>query len=120
MLFTQYPIITQHYFVLSFLVCLGTLQWAAAHNRNLAISLLGRWGLGRPGKVSGLLLVCGGFGWFFLATPGLFRPGLAGGELTLLFGAGALSALILARLAGVFWQWLERRLSKTHGLWTTN
>ena len=120
MLFTQYPIITQHYFILSFLICLGTLQWSAARNRKQALSLLGRRGLGRPGKVSGLLLMCGGFGWFFMATPGLFRPGLAGGELTLLFGAGGLSALILARLAGTFWQWLDRRLSRAHGLWTAN
>jgi hypothetical protein len=116
MLFTQYPIITQHYFVLSFVVCLGTLQWAAARNQTQALSIFGRKGLGRGGRVSGLLLVCGGFGWFFMATPGLFRPGLAGGELTLLFSAGSLSALVLARLAGAFWQWLDRCLSKAHGL----
>ena len=104
MLFAQYPIITQHYFILALLVCLGTLQWAAARNRKPAISLLGRWGLGWPGKIGGLVLIGGGFGWFFMTTPGLFRPGLAGGELTLLFGTGGLAALILARLAGTFWQ----------------
>ena len=116
MLFAQYPIISQHYFILACLVCLGTLQVAAARNRKQALSLLGRWGLGRPGLVAGLLLVSGGFGWFLVATPGLFEPGLAGGELSLLFGAGGLVALILARLAGAFWQWLDRRSSSAPGV----
>jgi hypothetical protein len=49
-------------------------------------------------------LVTFGFGWFFTFTPGLFSPGLAGGELTTLFGAGGLSALLVTRLAGGVWQ----------------
>ena len=111
MLFSLYPTITQNYFILCFITCLGTLQWAAARNQKPAISVLGRWGLGRLGQGVGGLLVCTSLTWFFAATPGLFTPGLAGGELSSLFVAGGLSALLVARLAGEFWQWRCR-----HGL----
>jgi len=104
MLFSLYPHLTQNYFILCFIVCLGTLQWIAARQRKPALSLLGRWGLGWPGGLLGFLLVSGGLSWFFAFTPGLFQPGLAGGELTLLFSAGGLSALLVARLAGSLWQ----------------
>lgn len=111
MLFSLYPTITHNYFMLCFVACLGTLQWAAARNRKPAISWLGPWGLGRPGLGVGLLLVVGSFSWFFAATPGLFAPGLAGGELSTLFVAGGLSALAVARLAGLFWQlWRQAEL----------
>lgn len=104
MLFSQYPVITQNYVILCFVVCLGTLQWSAARNRSLGLSLLGRWGLGKAGSIVGVLLIGGGFGWFFTVTPGLFKAGLAGGELTTLFGIGGLSALLITRLFGSFWQ----------------
>lgn len=104
MLFSLYPTITQNYFILCFFAVLGTLQFAAARSRKPAISWLGRGGLGWVGQAVGLFLVCASLGWFFTTTPGLFTPGLAGGELTTLFAAGGLSALIAARLAGVLWQ----------------
>jgi hypothetical protein len=104
MLFSLYPIITRNYFILCFFAILGTLQWAAARNHKPALSLLGPLGLGQVGLVVGALLVCGSLAWFFAATPGLFSPGLAGGELSTLFAAGGLSALGVARLAGAFWQ----------------
>jgi hypothetical protein len=100
MLFWLYPLITRNYFLLCFVACLGTLQWAAARNHKPALSLLGRRGLGWPGTVLGAGLVGGGFGWFFAATPGLFRPGLAGGELSTLFVLAGLLALAVSRLAG--------------------
>lgn len=109
MLFSLYPAITQNYFLLCFLACLGTLQWSAARQRKPALSWLGPWGLGRLGKGAGLLLVAGSLSWFFAATPGLFTPGLAGGELSSLFVGGGLSALLVARLAGEFWQWYFRQ-----------
>jgi hypothetical protein len=112
MLFTLYPLITQNYFLLCLIVCLGTLQWAAARHHKPAISLLGRWGLGWPGQVAGLLLVIGGFGWFFTVTPGLFAPGLAGGELSPLFAGGCLLAVLIARLSGAMWQGMENRVWK--------
>ncbi|GIK41492.1 MAG: hypothetical protein BroJett011_53250 [Chloroflexota bacterium] len=104
MLFSLYPILTQNYFILCFIACLGALQWAAARNHKPAISFLGPWGLGRLGRGVGGLLVCASLTWFFSTTPGLFTPGLAGGELSSLFVAGGLSALLVARLAGEFWQ----------------
>ena len=104
MLFSLYPTITQNYLILSFVACLGTLQWVAAGNGKPEISLLGRWGLGRIGATAGMLMIMGGLSWFFAFTPGLFDPGLAGGELSTLFGAGGLSALLVARLAGLFWR----------------
>ena len=104
MLFSLYPTITQHYFLLCFIVSLGMLQWSAARNHRLGLSLLGTWGLTRPGTIAGILLVVGGFSWFFATTPGLFDSGLAGGELSLLFAAGALSALMVTRLGSICWQ----------------
>ena len=104
MLFYLYPTITQNYYILCFTVCLGALQWSAARNKKLGLSLLGPWGLGWPGKIAGLILITGGFSWFFIYTPGLFASGLAGGELSLLFAVGALNALVIARLCGLFWQ----------------
>lgn len=104
MLFAQYPIITQNYFLLAFLTCLGTLQWIAARRGRPGLSLLGPWGLGWPGAILGMGCVVSSFGWFFLSTPGLFEPGLAGGELSTLFAAGGGCALVLARLAGALWQ----------------
>jgi hypothetical protein len=104
MLFAQYPLITRHYFVLCFVVCLGTLQWVAARNHRPELSLLGRWGLGRIGILTGVLLVAGGFGWFFVVTPGLLSPGLAGGELSTLFVAGSGCALFVTRTTAYLWQ----------------
>jgi hypothetical protein len=113
MLFSVYPLISQHYFILCFIVCLGTLQWTAARNNKPGLSLLGPWGLGRLGRLIGTGLIIGGFSWFFLDTPGLFSAGLAGGELTSLFGAGGLSALLVARLAGALWQnWLTYKFNQ--------
>ena len=90
MLFTLYPAITQNYYILSFVTCLGTLQFVAARRQILTLSLLGPWGLGCTGVGVGMFLIVGGFSWFFATTPGLFDSGLAGGELSLLFAAGAL------------------------------
>ena len=104
MLFSLYPTITLNYFVLCVLVCAGTLQWSAARNKQLKISLLGRAGFGLTGQIIGAIAVLVAFGWFFATTPGLFIEGLAGGELSLLFGAGATCALLITRLAGAFWQ----------------
>jgi len=104
MLFSLYPTITLNYFVLCVLACLGTLQWSAARNYRLEISLLGRAGFGLFGQIAGTTVVLLVLGWFFAATPGLFTEGLAGGELSLLFGAGAVCALLITRLAGAFWQ----------------
>jgi hypothetical protein len=104
MLFSFYPTITQNYFIFCFVACLGILQWAAARNHKPTLSLLSRRGLGRLGQGLGLFLVCGSFGWFFTVTPGLFTPGLAGGELSTLFVAAGLCTLLVTRLAAIVWR----------------
>jgi hypothetical protein len=104
MLFSQYFEITLNYFLLAFLISLGTLQWVAARHQKSGLNLLGPWGNGWPGQGLGLLMVVASFTNFFLTTPGLFSPGLAGGELSLLFGAGGGCALLGTRLAGAWWQ----------------
>ncbi len=104
MLFSFYPTITQNYALLCFIVSLGTLQWSAARNNSLNLSLLGPWGLGWAGTMVGISLVVGGLSWFLASTPGLFEPGLAGGELSTLFGAGGLCALFITRLSGALWE----------------
>ena len=109
MLYALYPMITLNYFILSFIACLGTLQWTAARRQDLKPSPLGPWGLGFLGSVIGVGLVVGGFSWFFATTPGLFGSGLAGGELSTLFAAGGLSALLVARTTGVIWQLAYRQ-----------
>lgn len=108
MLFSLYPLITKNYFLLTFVICLGTLQWAAARNHKPALSFLGGWGLGRRGAIVGALLVLGGFIWFFTATPGLSSEGLAGGELSTLFIAGGLTALAVTRIASLLWKRLGK------------
>lgn len=112
MLFSLYPEITQNYFILCFFACLGVLQWTAARHERLTLSLLGPWGLGWSGRALGLGMAVAAFAWFFQATPGLFITGLAGGELSTLFTAGAGCALLVARLAGLLWQAAgQRKLS---------
>ena len=114
MLFSLYPTITLNYFVLCVLTCIGTLQWSAARNNRIEISLLGRTGFGLPGQIIGAIVVLAAFAWFFATTPGLFTEGLAGGELSLLFGAGAVCALLITRLAGAFWQAKYRNSTDYH------
>lgn len=104
MLFSLYPEITQNYFVLSLVVTLGTLQWSAARHKQLKLSWLGPWALNKRGSVIGIILIAGGVVWFFAFTPGLFTPGLAGGELSSLFGLGCLCGLLVIRLCAAAWQ----------------
>lgn len=118
MLYSLYPTLTQNYFVLCFVVCLGTLQWVAGRNHKPALSFLGQWGLGWPGIICGALLVIGGFAWYFAFTPGLFAPGLAGGELSTLFAVGGLSAVAVTKLARLLCRSVTRRntVEKTTGV----
>ncbi len=109
MLFALYPTISQHYFILCVVSCLGVLQWVAARHHKPTLSLLGRRGLGWSGMVLGVMLIVSSFSWFFTCTPHLFAPGLAGGELSILFVVGGLCALLIARLAGWIWQRVDQQ-----------
>jgi alpha-beta hydrolase superfamily lysophospholipase len=88
------------YFAFVFVTALGTLQIVAARERLVGLSLVG---VDRPdgiGQVVGIGLIVGTAGWFFVGQwPLIFRPGLAGAELLVIFAGGALAA-VLVSLAG--------------------
>ncbi len=83
-----------HYLIFCFVAILGTLQMAATrfNRRDLM------WFEGRGGYVVGALIVAASFIWFFLADDEIFTPGLAGGELFLLFIIPFAIAVPLTRL----------------------
>jgi hypothetical protein len=80
------------YFLLSFIAVVGVLQLMATSQKLVGLSLGGR--VSALGIPLGVSLVLGAFVWFFSTTPEVFSPGLAGAELSLLFGAGGLCALM--------------------------
>lgn len=83
-----------NYFVFSLAAILGTIQGVAVHyNRS---DLL--WLDGRGGYVFSLLTVVGSFIWFFLADQEIFIPGLAGGELFVLFITAFVVAVPITRV----------------------
>ncbi|MFQ6057836.1 MAG: alpha/beta hydrolase family protein [Anaerolineae bacterium] len=91
------------YFLFAFLAVLGTLQLVAARHKLIGLSLIG----GRRGAIWGYLLgaalLGGAFGWFFTTRwEDIFRPGLAGSELFVLFALASVGAvgftLLLASL----------------------
>lgn len=56
------------------------------------------WFEGRGGYVVGVIAIAASFIWFFLADDEIFTPGLAGGELFLLFVIPFAIAVPLTRL----------------------
>jgi len=80
------------YFLLSFIAVVGVLQLMATSQKLVGLSLGGR--VSALGIPLGVSLVFGAFVWFFSTTPEVFSPGLAGAELSLLFGAGGLCAFM--------------------------
>ncbi len=83
-----------HYFVACLIAVTGTLQWVAA--RYCLRDLL--WFEGRAGYVIGPLAILGGLGWFFVVDDQVFIPGLAGGELFLIFASAFFASVSLTRL----------------------
>ncbi len=83
-----------HYVTFCFAAILGTLQMVATRfdRRDL------KWFEGRGGYVVGALIVAASFIWFFAVDDEIFTPGLAGGELFLLFVIPFLVAVPLTRL----------------------
>ncbi|MBI4787559.1 MAG: hypothetical protein HY782_10990 [Chloroflexi bacterium] len=83
-----------NYFVLCFGAILGTIQAAAIrYNRRDLI-----WIEERGGYLFGVVLVAASFIWFFLADEEIFIPGLAGGELFVIFVAALLAAVPTTRV----------------------
>jgi hypothetical protein len=88
-----------NYFLLAFITIVGALQFVAARHRLSGLSLF----MGRARKpiwgylLAGVLIV-GAFVWFFVATPEVLVPGLAGSELAFIFGAAEICALAFTLL----------------------
>jgi hypothetical protein len=84
------------YFAFVFFTALGTLQIVGARERLVGLSLVSTDGPARVGQALGIGLITGTAGWFFVSQwPLIFRPGLAGAELLVIFAAGALVALFV-------------------------
>jgi dienelactone hydrolase len=82
------------YFLFAVLAVLGTLQLVATRYRLMGLSLIRGRQRTMWGYLLGTTLVGGGFGWFFTAQrEEIFRPGLAGAELLVLFALASLGAL---------------------------
>lgn len=83
-----------NYFLLAFITIVGALQFVAARHRLIGLSFfIGRAQKPIWGYLLATILIVGAFAWFFVTTPEVFVPGLAGSELALLFGAAGVCAL---------------------------
>ena len=87
------PALALKYFSLCFLAITGALQIAAGRRGIEGLSLLPAsfrfWQV-----LLGLTLIAGSFALFFVITPEVFTPGLAGSELIILFGCGGIASLL--------------------------
>jgi len=94
---------------LAFITIVGALQFVAARHGLIGLTLIGS---ARKPIWSYLLasaLIVGAFAWFFFATPEVFIPGLAGPELTFLFGTAGICALAFTLLASSILHGVQRR-----------
>ncbi len=86
------PALALKYLALCFLTITGAIQIAAGRREIEGLSLF-------PASIRlwqvllGFALISGSFAIFFLITPEVFTPGLAGSELMILFGCGGILAL---------------------------
>lgn len=88
------PHLAINYFLLAFITIVGALQLVAARHRLIGLSFfIGRARKPIWGYLLATILIVGAFAWFFVTTPEVFVPGLAGSELALLFGAAGVCAL---------------------------
>lgn len=87
-----------NYFLLAFLTIVGALQFVAVRHELVGPTLIGTARRPAWGYLLATALIVGPFAWFFAATPEVFVPGLAGSELTVLFGAAGICALAFTLL----------------------
>jgi hypothetical protein len=87
-----------HYFVFCFTAITGVLQWVATRYnlRDLV------WFKGNGGYLFGPAAIIAGGVWFFLTDEEIFIPGLAGGELFLVFVGAFLASISFTRVANSF------------------
>lgn len=87
------PHLAINYFLLAFFTILGVLQFVAARHGLIGLSLVGVTRKAAWNYLLAAILIVGAFAWFFASTPEVFRPGLAGSELAIIFGAAGFCAL---------------------------
>jgi hypothetical protein len=93
-LYFVYEELALGYLLFSFLSALGVLQWVAARYRLAGLAFLNYAQRRTWGYALGTFLIAGSTIWFFGSQwAKILTPGPAGSELSLLFGAGAVSAL---------------------------
>jgi hypothetical protein len=104
-LYFVYKELALGYLLFSFLSALGVLQWVAARYRLVGLAFLDYSERRVWGYALGTLLVAGSATWFFASQwPRILTPGPAGSELALLFGSGAVCALVLTLALA---EWLQ-------------
>ena len=103
------PHLAINYFLLAFVTIVGALQFIAARHRLAGLTLVGS--ARRPvwSYLLATVLIVVAFVWFFVATPEVFIPGLAGSELAFLFGTAGICALALTLLASSILHWIQYR-----------
>jgi len=90
--------LTPNYLLFCFIGSLGALQFVAGKYARRDLTPLPP----RVAQVLGVILVVGAFVWFFNVEPGLFIPGLAGGELLVFSALGFILALVVVRVVAEF------------------
>ena len=98
------PRVAIHYFVLVLVSFVGVLQIVVARYQLTSLSLVPTRRQPWAGVLLGVALIIGVLVWFVVATPEMLRPGLAGLEISLLFAAAALLALVICRLTAALFR----------------
>ncbi len=95
------------YLLFSFLSALGVLQWVAARQRLTGLGLFDYSKHPGLGTTLGLVLPAVALVWFMASQwEGIFAPGPAGSEISLLFGAAAVAAVLVSLVCATarrFW-----------------
>jgi undecaprenyl-diphosphatase len=81
--------LVRNYLVFAFVACLGALQVARARRDGTSYTV-------------GIAILVGAFFGFYALAPELLTPGLAGGEMTFLFGGAALLAAVITQVVSRF------------------
>jgi len=115
-LYFVYKELALGYLLFSFLSALGILQLVAARDRLAGMAFLDHSKRRIWGYALGTLLITGSAIWFFGSQwARILTPGPAGAELSLLFGSGATSALVVTLSMASLLRHLRRSAPLQHG-----
>ena len=103
------PHLAISYFLLAFVTIMGALQFVAARHRLIGLTWIGSAKKPVWGYLLAMVLIMAAFVWFFVATPGIFIPGLAGTELTILFGTAGICAVAFTLLVSSVFYGIQHR-----------